>query len=105
MSSEEYHACALREEGTVLCWGSKLDGHQASPGEGYRFTSSAAAALTGALCATMARSCVGDGHKRGSRSHSGWTMTSTTVFRLTAYEHRNLLCRCPQHRVPGERRH
>ena len=39
MSREEYHACALREEGTVLCWGSKLDGHQASPGEGYKFTS------------------------------------------------------------------
>ena len=39
MSGEEYHACALREEGTVLCWGSKLDGHQASPGEGYKFTS------------------------------------------------------------------
>ena len=66
---------------------------------------SAAAALTGALCATMARSYVGDGHKRGSWSHSGWTMTSTTEFRFTAHEHRNLLCRCPQHRGPGERRH
>ena len=37
MSSEEYLACALREEGTALCWGSKLDGHQASLGEGYKF--------------------------------------------------------------------
>ena len=66
---------------------------------------SAAAALTGAFCGTMARSSVGDGHKRGSWSRSGWTMTSTTVFKFTAHEHRNLLCRCPQHRIPGGRRH
>ena len=32
-------------------------------------------------------------------------MTSTTVFKFTVHEHRNLLCRCPQHRIPGGRRH
>ena len=69
LSSGLFHTCALREDGTPVCWGSNYDG-QAAPPQGERFASiSSGGDYTCGLRQDGAPLCWGSGSFFGSDNH------------------------------------